>query len=492
MGTPRWTLDRLLAVTGSIALLALMLPSGLYLVHYVSASAEQSLQERGTSLAQTLSRQLVDPLLLKDTLALHEILRVTASSNSEIRYVSIEDAYGTVVAHTFPNGHPVQLNSLWRTSRGQPTRFRAAGEPLLDVPAEILDGRLGTLHVGLSRTQAAKAANFLLLLVGAGFIFALLAILVGARLIAEKVSLPLRRLETIVSEFPRRPLDDTSLPVSGTREVASLGKHFTDMVRRLEALERERSSARERMIHAERLRALGELAAGLAHEIHNPLDGMQECVRYLQADPTKGPRAGKYLPMLGEGLERIARVMRQMLTLARSGQETSVEACSASEIVDSLAAMLKQRLDSESVQLMWTRPGLCECLCNRQSLSQALLNLVLNAVEAVDDTDHPKILIEAKCDSQWVYLAVEDNGPGVPEEQRHEIFEPFFTTKPVGKGTGLGLSISRQLVRATGGELELSRDGSTYGGARFVIRMPKAASQEPIREESQGENPHRR
>jgi len=98
--------------------------------------------------------------------------------------------------------------------------------------------------------------------------------------------------------------------------------------------------------------------------------------------------------------------------------------------------------------------------------------------EAVDGRPEPEVLIEAKCDSQMVYIAVEDSGPGIPEDIREKIFDPFFTTKPSGKGTGLGLSISRQLVLAVGGELELSKECSRLGGARFLIRIPKALNKE--------------
>ncbi len=123
---------------------------------------------------------------------------------------------------------------------------------------------------------------------------------------------------------------------------------------------------------------------------------------------------------------------------------------------------------------MWQSTGGGICLCNRNGLSQAVLNLVLNAAEAAEGGPDPEVAIEATCDSQWVYLSVEDSGPGVPDEVRDRIFEPFFTTKPVGKGTGLGLSVSRQLIRAAGGEVELAPGLSRLGGARFVIRMPRA------------------
>ena len=113
---------------------------------------------------------------------------------------------------------------------------------------------------------------------------------------------------------------------------------------------------------------------------------------------------------------------------------------------------------------------------------------MLNAAEEAEKSVEPRVLIEAKCNAQQVFLTVEDSGSGVPRELRDEIFIPFFTTKPVGKGTGLGLSISRQLIRAVGGELELSRQPSPLGGARFTIRLPKVSTSEFQDEKIKGED----
>ncbi len=113
-------------------------------------------------------------------------------------------------------------------------------------------------------------------------------------------------------------------------------------------------------------------------------------------------------------------------------------------------------------------------MCDSQGFAQVLLNLVLNAADAAQDSANPQVLIESKCDRQWVHVSVEDSGPGVSQELRSRVFEPFFTTKAIGEGTGLGLSVSQQLIRAVGGELELSPEPGSLGGARFTIRLPKA------------------
>ena len=486
MALSRWSLHQLVMWLGTAALMVLFIPMAIYLTHNASSAAERSLSERGRGLARTLAGQIVEPMLLEDQLGVHSALHKAGSADDKVRYLCVESVEGDIVAHTFEagsaaagesasgGGYPVALVALWRDRPESMVRFRTKDELLMDVSAPIMEGQLGTLHVGMSRAGAAEATARVLRLIGTAFVGAVVIILIGSRLVAARVSRPLRQLEDEVSRLPHEGLATPVPHVSGTREVASLAVGFAGMAARLDALEKERAVTQERMVHAERLAALGELAAGLAHEINNPLDGMQECVRYLGENPTERERIAKYLPMLREGLGRIADVMQHMLTFARLGQEISLEACPTADIVDSLALMLKGRLDAQKIRLTWRPPGGCVCYCNRHGLLQAMLNLVLNAADAAKGSPAPEVLIDAKCDDRWAYLAVEDSGPGVPDELRERIFEAFFTTRSPGEGTGLGLSISRQLVRAVGGELELSPRASRLGGARFVIRVPLA------------------
>ena len=201
---------------------------------------------------------------------------------------------------------------------------------------------------------------------------------------------------------------------------------------------------------------------------------MLECLRYLEADPANRERAVKYYPMLKDGLQRIAKVMREMLTFACSGQNVSLETCSVAEMLEAVELLVQADMKKRHVDFVWESSGNCRCLCDRGGLEQAGLNLVLNAAEAAEQGEACSVRIEANCNSRWVHMSVEDSGSGVPGELSHRIFDPFFTTKPFGKGTGLGLSVSRELIRAAGGELELSPTPSLLGGAKFVIRLPKA------------------
>ncbi len=196
----RWSLDRLVAWTGMAALLVLVVPSGVYFTLSVSSLAERVLVERGQSLAGTLAGQIVDPLLLGDELALHSALHRAASTEREARYLYVEDGRGNIVAHTFSDGWPGALTERLGSDREKVVRFCTEDEPLMDISAPILDGQFGTLHVGMSRAQAAGVARRMMWVVGAALAVALSLVFAGAHLVAAKVSRPLRQLEPA---FPR-------------------------------------------------------------------------------------------------------------------------------------------------------------------------------------------------------------------------------------------------------------------------------------------------
>jgi C4-dicarboxylate-specific signal transduction histidine kinase len=269
----------------------------------------------------------------------------------------------------------------------------------------------------------------------------------------------------------------TPVPKGGTAEVATLCRAFARMVGELREAEEERASTARQMASAERLAALGEVAAGLAHEINNPLDGVMACVRHLEADPEKGERARRFLPMIREGTTRIERVIRQILVFASPPAKVKVAPCHVAQLVKGTAGLVEARMNKRGIVFqVQVRKG-CLCLGEAQTLSQVLLNLLLNAADAAACRKAGAAIIRvgSTCENGVVRICVEDSGPGVRPERAEEIFQPFFTTKEPGRGTGLGLTVSRQSVRAMGGELSLAPRPSPLGGACFVITLARAS-----------------
>lgn len=278
-------------------------------------------------------------------------------------------------------------------------------------------------------------------------------------------------------------------PGRGARELVELGASLAQMTTRLRAdeeslrtkiaeIERyaaDLSRAQSRLAQSERLASVGRLAAGLAHEIGNPLSailGFQELLLQGGLEPQE---EREFLERMKRETERIHRVLRDMLDFARpavASMPGDVEAPgSVREAVDDVLALLKPQKAFRDIEVTTDLPGdLPRIALAGPRIVQVLLNLVLNAADAVPREGGRITLRAARAPGDHVRLIVEDNGLGIAAEIRDRVFEPFVTTKEPGKGTGLGLAVCLGLVEAAGGTLAV--EDADAGGARFVIELP--------------------
>jgi len=226
-----------------------------------------------------------------------------------------------------------------------------------------------------------------------------------------------------------------------------------------------------RLAESDRLASLGRLAAGVAHEINNPLtlvSGYAELLRESVADPTLREQAA----VIVEEVERIAGIVRNLLTFARQ-QPATVSPCDVNAILCRLYSLTASQFQKGRVELVLDcEPGLPQVAANPSELEQVFLNLMINALEAMPGGGRLTVESRSICSNgePWVEIRFADTGCGIKEEHIDRIFEPFFTTKEVGKGTGLGLSVSYGIVRKYGGTIEVSSEEGK--GSVFVVRLP--------------------
>jgi len=248
---------------------------------------------------------------------------------------------------------------------------------------------------------------------------------------------------------------------------------------------REVYELRHRLITSARLAAVGELAAGIAHEINNPIAYVRANLTQLQAHwrTVRSEVAGDdrnallaevfseadelFVESL-EGVDRAAEIVRGVNGFAHAGPSTREPADINSLLDDVLrmaAPQLRNRLTIER-----RFEDLPPVLCSSQELKQVFLNLVLNAGQAVEANGNVRIV--TKCLYDDVIIRIEDDGPGIDPEILERIFDPFFTTKKVGEGTGLGLGIAYQIIRAHNGDISVTSEPAS--GAIFTVRLPIA------------------
>jgi signal transduction histidine kinase len=221
---------------------------------------------------------------------------------------------------------------------------------------------------------------------------------------------------------------------------------------------------------------VGRLAAGLAHEIGNPIAALMGLEDLLLAGGLAPDEERDFLERMRRETERIHRILRDLLAFARPTSGPVEEVPQPGDVeaaVHDTAALVMPHPALRDVDLsLDVHRDLPQVKLGREQLVQVLLNLVLNAADATGAGGH--IRVEAAPSAPGVRLAVSDDGPGVAKEVRERLFEPFVTTKEVGKGTGLGLAVCRGLVEAVGGTIEL--DASVARGACFVLELPRASA----------------
>jgi signal transduction histidine kinase len=221
--------------------------------------------------------------------------------------------------------------------------------------------------------------------------------------------------------------------------------------------------------HRERLSALGNLAATVAHEIRNPLNAISMGLQRLKIEfqPTEDPDQYSHLNelMLGEA-RRLNSIVEQFLSLARP-VEVKAEALPLQEILKELAALEESHARQSSVRIrVVAAPNLPALKADPNHLTQVLLNLMLNGLQAMPHGG--TLTLEAKTSNSNFIIAVTDTGTGIAPENLSRIFEPYFTTK--AQGSGLGLAISRRIIEAHGGTITVSNQAG--GGCRFEITLP--------------------
>ncbi|MFH1748498.1 MAG: ATP-binding protein [Planctomycetota bacterium] len=251
---------------------------------------------------------------------------------------------------------------------------------------------------------------------------------------------------------------------------------------RLEESTKEGRRLQEQLHRTERLALLGELAASVAHEINNPLDGIQSCARILRRSLDDPQRAAQMLDLMDNGLTRIDIIVRRLLTLAREHVIRPVET-RLTEVIEAAVTAVMARITTRQINVHRQLDVADDrIMADPQLLEQVFVNLLLNAVDSMSAGDDLIISMwrESKDDGrdlpgnqEELVVQVADTGSGIPADVLPHIFEPFFTTKADGKGTGLGLPIAARIVDAHQGVLSVDTPAS--GGTVFTIRLPACA-----------------
>ncbi len=371
-------------------------------------------------------------------------------------------------------------------------------EAVVVLPVRSFDGRTVAMAMFRSRQAEASALYHATLGLLGGTLALSGAMTVVFMLLTSRAVRPLGELTRLSMKISEGQYGET-VPVAAEDEVAELGRAFNRMSvslqeahreisgwnmlleRRVEEKTRELEKVHRRMVEVEKLAAVGQLAAGVAHELNNPLSGIMGYAdvaveRYRDKAPGRiteedASRMIGYFTQIQSLTHRCRAIILDMLTFARHHTEEIGE-LALNDVVRQTLTFLDKQFDRTHIALsVDLSEGIPSVRGSATQLQQVFTNLLINAIHAMPDGG--TLTVRSRAAGSAVEIAIEDVGIGIEPALQRRIFEPFFTTKPVGKGTGLGLSVSYGIVKRHGGEIRVASEPGH--GSVFTVVLPVSA-----------------
>jgi signal transduction histidine kinase len=291
------------------------------------------------------------------------------------------------------------------------------------------------------------------------------------------------RLATDDRELLRTLANQTSIAIENAKAFDEIAKLNESLEGRVESRTRELQETQNQLMQSEKMKSLGQLVAGVAHELNNPIGFVHANLQLLGefidklittqesgGDTTRYREAiTKLLERSREGTERVKQIVQELRTFSRMDQ-ADLQMAQLTDEIDRTIALMAPRFKG-SIEVIREYQPLPDVSCYPGQLNQVFLNLLMNACDVLDEGG--KITIRAMPTEDGVHLEFEDSGPGIPADVQSRIFDPFFTTKEVGKGTGLGLSLSYGIIERHGGRIQIRSEPGQ--GAVFEIDLPLVA-----------------
>ena len=397
--------------------------------------------------------------------------------DTRVRYVAVLDGQGRVQAHSTISEfgkiyQDVAIRGAIKNLKTDIAYGTQHGEPLLTIttPLNIDTKQWGVLRTGISAAEVQESIAALKYEINTmTAVFSILSLLIvsfGARVLAKPVIRLTRAMDGIRThgdfaqkDFKFKKRHD---------ELGKLQNSFFWMLKRLWEADQEHKKTLEVLGQTEKMVSIGRLAAGVAHEINNPLGGMSLCFKNLMNGETDPQKKNQLIDAVNEGFTKIKRIVDQLLDYARA-TVTDRKKVNPNMLLEKVLLLLKYNFSKQDIKLIKDlSPEVPMVMIDENKMAQVVMNIFMNAIHALDGGG--TMTVRTGVEGELCIISIEDNGRGIAPEIIRNIFDPFFTTKEMGQGTGLGLSVSRGIVEKHGGFIDVrSQVGQ---GTTFKIKLP--------------------
>lgn len=429
--------------------------SWLFSAYLISNHLDQSLKKQMAQVAGVISNSgyVLNPGILR------QLKGVIAAD------IVFSDQNGRILSATFPDPRShTELekhlaDDLKTPSSGKDVRIGPIQYRTLIRPLALPDRGRGFLSLWMPVHEASRLKTRIILGTGGIALLGILAMALIGYWIARTITAPVEALAKVTGKVSAGDFSQRAQVDSGD-EISDLAASFNRMIDQLKTFE-------QKLVETEKMATAGQMAAGLAHEIRNPLTSIRMLGQVLHNRLKDRPESRKAILSMIKEIDRLDRIIQTMIHRTRPG-ELQCQWGDLNESVSEVMGVAGENLSAQNISFE-VRPydGLPEIYYDPEKLKQVLWNLVNNAREAMPGGGDLTVTTR-RADDENIEILVEDTGPGIAPDESEKFFQPFFTTKP--EGVGLGLTMSRKIVERHGGKLTL--ENRVGGGMRASVLVP--------------------
>jgi len=379
-----------------------------------------------------------------------------------------------VARHLKMSGLP-GLKDLSKGGRlGETAEYSQGGTEMVGGFARVEFGGLSSVVEIPKATAYLTAQTLLNSLLGVAFLLLMASALLSF-FWSSTLTRPIRKLSDATQVLGHGDFDIQVEP--GSRdEIGDLASSFNHMAGELKTRETALKTAQEQLVQSEKMAAFGQLGAGIAHEVKNPLAGILGFAQLSLRKLEEGSPLFNNLAVIEKETKRCKLIIDNLLRFARQ-EKVAHSPLDLNAVVQDAAAIVDHQLTINKITFeKELAPALPTVYGNGNQIEQVLINMMINAQQAMEGAPGSIRISTALAGSGGAEVRIKDSGPGIPRELQAKIFEPFFTTKAAGKGTGLGLSVSYGIIKDHKGEIRIESEPGA--GTEFIITLPQAAYHE--------------